>query len=205
LDLARKYKEVKASIGIYPVKCLELSEKEIDSEIDFIRKNKDKIAAVGEVGIDMKESADLEKQKINFEKFILLAKELDKPVIVHSRKAEKECIEVLEKHKAKKVIMHCFFGKIILAKRIEENKWFFSIPSIIKRNEQMQELVKNISINSILCETDSPFLNPNSKTEENEPALVVEGYKKIAEIKNLSLDETRNVIAGNCKTIFETL
>ena len=121
MEIVNSYSQVKASLGMYPIDSLSLSDEEIEREHDFIFDNSDKIIAIGEVGMDFKESTSKEehkKQEEIFEDIIELAKEIDKPLIIHSRKAEKECIEILEKHKAKKVIMHCFNGNFSLIKRV---------------------------------------------------------------------------------------
>ena len=171
-------------------------------EIEFIRKNKNKIIAIGEVGLDfLNEGADRENQKRVFQKFIELAKELDKPLVVHSRKAEKECIEMLEKSNVKKVIMHCFSGKKTLIDKIAGKGWMFSVPASVKYNEHFQNLVKRVDISQLLCETDSPFLHP-FREEKNEPSFVVEGYKKIAEIKGMSLIDVEKMVEGNFKRLF---
>src|SRR3989344_5471684 len=100
LALAVHYPEVQAALGMYPIDALALSDDEIDAEIEFMRRRKNDFAAVGEIGLDLKEDSftdSFSKQKEVFEKFVKLALELDKPVIVHSRKAELETIELLEK------------------------------------------------------------------------------------------------------------
>jgi len=201
LELSKKFNEIKAALGIYPLDALKLTDKEIDTEIEFIRKNRDRIVAIGEVGLDLKESKEIEKQIKNFEKFIKLSMALDIPIIVHSRKAEKECIDILEKIGAKKVIMHCFSGDFNLVKRIKNDGWFFSIPAIIKFSEHFQKMAKEIPIEQIFCETDSPYLHPDKKMN-NEPALVVESYKKIAEIKGIGLKECESKIENNYKNLF---
>jgi len=201
LELSKKFKEVKVALGIYPIDALKLADKEIDSEIDFIRKNKEKVVAIGEVGLDLKESKELDRQIKNLSKFIDLAKELDIPIIVHSRKAEKECIELLEKTEAKKVVMHCFSGDFKLVERIKNNKWSFSIPAIVKFSEHFQKMAKEIPIEQIFCETDSPYLHPEKKMN-NEPALVVEGYKQIAKVKGISLRECESKIEDNYNCLF---
>jgi len=113
LEWAEKFSEIKPSLGIYPIEALEMGEEKVDEEIKFIEKNKGKIMCIGEVGLEMKEAgADtLESQKRTFGKFIDLSMKINRPILVHSRKGEKEAIEFLEEKKAKKVIMHCFFGK----------------------------------------------------------------------------------------------
>ena len=202
LEFASKFKEVKAALGIYPIDALKMSDSGIDAEIKFIKENKDKIVAIGEVGLDLKESSNLKKQEENFIKFINLAKELEKPIIVHSRNAESHCIQLLEKAMAEKVIMHCFCGTLPLVRKIIENSWFLSIPTSIAYKEWFQQLVKEAPIENLLCETDSPFLHPDKKFP-NEPSNVIESYKKIAEIKNLSLAEVEKIIEENYKGLFD--
>ena len=202
LELANKYKEVKACIGIYPVDGLKMKEKEINKEIEFIRKNKEKIIGIGEVGLDFKEDTRYhDKQKLVFQKFVDIALELNLPLTVHSRNAEQECIEMLEKAKVTKVIMHYFSGKLNLVDRIVRNSWYLSIPTSIKHNEHFQKLVEKAPIKNLLCETDSPYSHPDKKFP-NEPANVVESYKKIAEIKSISLEEVEKKIEDNFVRLF---
>ena len=205
LELAEKYKEVNVALGLYPLEALQLSEKEINDELKFIENNKNKITAVGEVGLDFKETEEKEKQVQVFKKIIHLAQKIDKPLIIHSRKAEKEVIEILEEARAKKVIMHCFSGKKSLIERIKQNNWSMSIPANVKFSEHFQMAVKILPIENLLCETDSPFLSPfkqQSEKPNNEPANVVESYKKIAEIKGLTLKQTEKLIEKNYEKLF---
>lgn len=201
LELSRRFNIVKVALGIYPIDALKMSDKGIKEEIDFIRKNKENIVAIGEVGLDFKESDERKKQKETFLKFINLAKELNKPIIVHSRRAEDDCVEILEIAMMKKVIMHCFSGKLKLVKRIAENAWFLSVPGIVNYSAQFQQIVRETPIENLLCETDSPFLHP-LREQNNEPANVVYPYKKIAEIKNLVLKDTERKIEDNYKRLF---
>ena len=203
LELAEKYPIIKPSLGLYPVGALENEpDRNIDREIRYIKENKDKITAIGEVGLDFKDSDEKPLQIKTFEKIIRLALETDKPMIVHSRKAEKDAIEILEKFKAEKVVMHCFSGKLKLAQRIINNGWYFSIPANIVRSEHMQKLAGLAPLKQILTETDSPFLSP-FRDLPNEPAYIIEGVKKIAEIKNLEIERTAEIIYSNYKNLFE--
>jgi len=166
-----------AAMGIYPLHSLKMDDEEIDEEIRFI-KNQD-VVAIGEVGMDFKESGDKKRQEKNFEKFIDLSIELNVPVVVHSRKAEEKCIEILEKKKAKKVVMHCFSGKLKLVDRILENGWHLSIPTCVKHAEHFQKIVEMAPLERLFCETDSPYMHPD-KEFPNTPENVVESYKSIA-------------------------
>jgi TatD DNase family protein len=204
LEIKKENPEIEICLGIYPTEALKLSEKEIDSEIEFIKKNKDKISAVGEVGLDLKENSKetLEKQKENLSKFVQLAKELKKPVIIHSRKAEEECINFLESLKYDKIVMHCFSGNFKLVKRIIENNWILTIPTSVKNSEQFQKVIEMTPIENLLCETDSPFLHPDKKFP-NEPANVIESYKKISEIKNIPLEKVEKILEENYANFFK--
>ena len=204
LELKEKYPEINICLGIYPIDALKLSEKEINSEIEFIKKNKSNILGIGEVGLDLKHASEdsLEIQKENLTKFGNLAKELDVPIIIHSRKAEKECIELLEKLNYNKIIMHCFSGNMKLVDKIIKNNWNLSIPANVKHSEHFQKIVEKTPIKQLFCETDSPFLHPD-KLQENEPANVIESYKKISEIKALPLAEVEKQIEENYKRLFD--
>lgn len=202
LELAEKYPEVKAVLGIYPIEALKMNDEEIDNEIEFIKKNNDKIVGIGEVGIDLKWSKELENQKKIFEKFIDLAKELDKPIIVHSRNVEEDVIKILNDRMAEKVIIHCFNGELELIEEVVNKGWFFSIPANINFSEHFQKLVEKTPIENLLCETDSPYLHPLKGHRNNEPRNVIESYKKIAEIKGLGLKDIENQIEDNFKGVF---
>lgn len=203
LGLKNKFPEIEIALGIYPTDALKFSEEEINSEIEFIKKSKNKIVAIGEVGIDLKENLEetLEVQKENLKKFVNLAKELDIPIVIHSRKAEKECVELLEKLNYNKIIMHCFSGNMKLVDRIIKNKWHLTAPTNIKHSEHFQKIAQKTPIEQLFCETDSPFLHPD-KLRDNEPANAIESYNKIAEIKNMPLAEVEKIIEENFKKLF---
>lgn len=201
LALSDWFPEIKIALGVYPIESLKLKDSDVDEIIDFILKNKDKIIAIGEVGIDLKWSNDFENQKKIFLRFVKLAKELNLSLIVHSRKAEEQAIEILENEKCKKVVMHCFTGNISLANRIIKNNWMLSIPTNVVFNEAEQDIVKKVSIKNLLCETDSPYFHP-FHGKRNEPCYVVESYKKIAEIKGLEYAEAEEQIEENFKRMF---
>jgi len=201
LEIAEKYDIVKACLGIYPV---QYNNKEDNSNNNNLKnkKNKKDIVAIGEVGLDYFWAKDnLKEQKKLFEKMIQLAEKLNKPIIVHSRKAESDAIEMLQSSKLKKIIMHCFTGKKSLVKKIADNGWFLTAPTSIVRSTQFQENVKLTPITQLFCETDAPYLTP-FKDKRNEPAFIIEAYKKVAEIKNMELKEIINNVWMNWQRVF---
>ncbi len=201
LALSDWFNEIKVAVGLDPIECLKLNDSEIDGTIDFICMNKDKIIAIGEVGIDLKWSDELQRQKKVFLRQVKLAKELDLPLIIHSRKAEEEVIKILEENQCKKVIMHCFTGNLSLVERCVKNNWVLSIPTNVVFSKTFAEIVKKVPIKNLLCETDSPYFHP-FRGRRNEPCYVVESYRKIAEIKGLELADVEEQIFENFKRMF---
>ena len=212
LELSKKYDIVECGMGAYPRNALKkelenentglkFKDFDIDKEIDFIKKNRNNIVAISEVGLDFVDGED-SRQIGDFEKMIKLSEELNKPIVVHSRKAEQKAIEILESSKNKKIVMHCFCGKKSLVKRIADNGWFLTVPTIITRSFQFQDIAKNVPITQLFCETDSPYLSPY-REQMNEPSYVLESYKKIAELKNMDVTEVANNIYMNWQRIFE--
>lgn len=221
LEMKKAYPDVlRISFGLYPVDALakeiESSEEsfpkdiecfDVEEELDWIEAHKEECVALGEVGLDynfeeIRNSEILkEKQKVVFRKVLDLAKRVDKPVIVHSRKAESDAIDILEGKGMKKVVMHCFSGKKSLVRKCIDNGWFFSIPPVIARLEHFKMVVEMTPIEQILTETDSPYLSP-VVGERNEPSNVLVVVKEIAKIKKMSEEEIRERILENAKRLF---
>ena len=212
LEISKEY-GIMCSFGLYPIDAIaskfdgmkddyvrDIPKFDVDSELKWIEEHKDDCVLIGEVGLDFKVvecSLDMKEAQIrNFEKVIELAKKIDKPILIHSRGAEEECIEILEKHGAKKVIMHCFNGKKSLIKRCVENGWFLSVPPVITRLQHFETLVGLVPLGQVLTETDSPYLSPVA-LERNEPVNVKITVKEIARIKGVGEDEVKNQIYEN--------
>jgi len=204
LELSKKYSIIKPALGLYPDDAIKLTEEQIQDELNFIEKNKDKIIAIGEVGLDYKyckKKQEQELQKEIFLKIINISKKINKPLIIHSRKAEPDVIDILENSNAKKVILHCFSGKLKLIKKAAELGFYFSVPTNITYSQHFQKLAEIVDINKLLTETDSPYLSPY-KNRRNEPSFIIEAIKKIAEIKNTDINETANNIFMNYQKVF---
>lgn len=208
LDLAKRYDIIKPALGLYPTCLLERdyegypgSGADIEKITNQIKNND--IAAVGEIGLDYIDVSDEEKaiMKAAFVRMIRLAKEKNIPVIIHSRKAELECIEILEQEQVKKVIMHCFTGKLALVKRIAKNGWYLSIPTAVVRNEQFQNNVKAMPLCNILTETDGPYMAPEPRTR-NESANISKSIKTIAKLKGIDEKEAIQAVFMNYQRVF---
>lgn len=220
LELAKKYAPlVKCTLGIYPLDALNLppTQQEPESgltrgghfdltdELKFIEQQKDNIVGIGEAGLDykfVKDEALIKKQKENFQRVIELCEKIKKPIVVHSRNAEKDCIDMLMSSKIKNIIMHCFEGRKNVIKTAADHGINFSIPAKIEKLQHFQTLVEMVRINQLLTETDAPWLSPTTGLT-NEPANVLITIKKIAEIKKMTPEETANNIFMNYQNIFE--
>ncbi len=199
LELARRFDIIRPALGVFPGFAQGMGEDNLDEEIEFIVKNKP--VAVGEVGLDYYHEHDKKRQVNAFEKFISIAERLDVPLIVHSRNAEKDVVDMLVSSRVKKIVLHCFCGKFKIAKIAEDQGFFFSIPPIVVNSKQFQEMVKKISMNNLLSETDSPYLSSVSG-RRNEPCFVVDVVKKISKLKKLDEIKTKKLLFANFQRIF---
>lgn len=199
IRLSGEHSMVKPALGLYPSESLKLSDDEIDAEIGFIRSNKESIAAIGEVGLDYHETAEAAgrlRQKRIFAMQVELAARIGKPLIVHSRKAEDDAVELLISQSANRVVMHCFMAKMKTVKRAVDAGFYFSIPCIIKTSPNFRKLAEVVPLNRLLTETDAPFLSP-VKGRKSEPSMVAETVRIIAKIKGITPEDASNIIFSN--------
>lgn len=211
LELARTHPLVKAALGLYPgeatnVQLLEGNTRttrvSVTETLEFIEAHAHEIIAIGEVGLDLKEVDGIEVQRENFKKIVQLAKRLRKPLIIHSRKAEQEVLEVLEEEHYNHVVLHCFMGSKKLLERGIKFGCMFSIPSAVVRNAQFQQNAVLIPLNQLLTETDAPYLAP-MKDMRSEPANVREAVLMIAELKRVTPEEAANAMYFNYQKLFQ--
>jgi TatD DNase family protein len=210
LSIAEKYKGfVFASFGIHPEYIKEVSEKEIVDFIEKVRNNKDLIVAIGEIGLDynwVKEPEWRERQKELFRRLIGLAKELGKPIVIHSRDAYEDTISILEQEGAKDVDMH-MFGDHRLTQRVLGNGWLISMNNIILRSKGHKKIVKDCPMDRLMLETDAPWLSPKRLTEGiddvNDPTTIRTVAEKVAEVKKLSFDEVWKKCGENAIKFFK--
>jgi TatD DNase family protein len=198
-----KYKNVNLNLGVYPIQAAEMNDKEFFEELKFIEENKDKIVGVGEVGLDFHWIKDDAKRQLEIERFkeiIWLANKLKLPLNVHSRKAEEETISILSRMAFVPVILHSFSGKTKLGKRAAAEGFYISVPPNIVINKARQKLVKELPIERILTETDSPYMGPTR--ERNDPRNIPLVIEKIAEIKKMDKEEVRKQILRNTGDVF---
>ena len=216
LDLAEKHKQIVPALGIYPIDAINglvadlpfpVAKFDVDQEIDFIAKKASEgaVKAIGECGLDgywVGEETFAEQERV-FLRLIEVSCSNDIPLIIHTRKLERRSIEILEHHKVNKVNFHCFGGKVKLAlKAAETNGWYFSIPANARKNQAFTKLLSHLPTDSILTETDAPFLAPESG-HRNEPMNVTGTVKYLAELRSWSVEQAKECIWNNYKTLFQ--
>ena len=202
LLLSKTFPEIKAGIGLYPLDILELNDEELNRAFGYFKKQINNAIAIGEIGLDYKyckTQADKEKQKEVFVRFIELGKEFNKPLIIHSRYATRNTLELLENEGAEKVLLHSFTESKKLMDKASENGWYVGCGVNVIFNEQVQNNIKEFPIENLLFETDSPI---KFNGERAMPKDIVKIAAKVGELKNLDIDEIQRKQEENYSKLF---
>ena len=211
LQVIKKYENVYGAIGIHPEYALR-NEEEFLKKIPQIFKENQKLLAVGEIGLDYSDkSIPPENQKDLFYKQIKIAHKIKKPIIIHTRDAEKDTLEILNKAYQNEElknsgIIHCFSGSLELAQKTLDMGFYISISGIVtfKSANTLREIVKGIPLNRLLVETDCPWLAPEPfRGRKNQPAYVVKTLEKLAELKGVSAQELDKITTDNFNQLFK--
>lgn len=203
LNLVSRYDIVYGAIGIQPENVTEVTEE----DFKFIEEHicDDKILAVGEIGLDYHYDVDREKQKYVFKRQLEIAKKYKKCVIVHSRDCIKETYDILKMSNVKG-ILHCYSGSVEMAKLFSNIGFLIGIGGIctFKNASKIVEVIKNIDLEYIVLETDSPYLSPEPyRGKQNYPSNVKIILDKICDIKGLNYKEASMVMTDNVIRLFD--
>ena len=206
--LARKHKQISATIGIHPHDVDTLQDEDYIALAKIYENQGAHIVGYGEIGLDYyKRYSDPTKQRHHFRKQLDMAHEFKLPVIIHNREAEDDILNIL--HQAQPLyqggIMHCFSGDYSYARRILDLGMLISIPGIVtfKNSITLQEVVRNIPLTSMVLETDGPFLAPQPfRGKRNEPAYLIKTALKIAEIRQIDVSLVAKQTTANAEKLF---
>ena len=194
------------TIGVHPHETKD-NDITLNTIIKYFNENP-KIIGIGETGLDFYYNNSKKDEQIkSFEKHIQAAIHTSAPLVIHSRSAEDETFDILNRYKNKnlKILMHCFTGSKNFAKKLIDLDAFFSASGIItfKNSIDLQNTFKFIPLNKILIETDSPFLAPvPNRGKKNEPSFINYTAQKLAEIKNLTKLEVDRITTKNFNNLF---
>jgi TatD DNase family protein len=203
--IAKNHEGIYAVVGVHPHNAKAMNASTVNSLRELAQDPK--IVAIGEIGLDYyRDLSPRARQKEAFEQQIRLANELQLPIVVHDREAHADVLEVLRRFdKDAKGILHCFSGDLSMAEVVTEMGYLISIagPVTYPNARRLHELVQHLPDESIVLETDCPFLPPQSKRgERNEPLFVLETAHKVAELKRIQLDELVELTSRNARGIF---
>ena len=205
LEIVKKYPGfVYLSVGLHPIDIKDMTQKEIDAHWDFIREHAEEIVAVGEIGLEkhwFKEEQLLQRFKEVFIQGLDLAKELNKPVVLHLRKAEQEGFDTVVAENMKDVVFHYYSGNMTLAKQIVEKKYYISIPATIENRSTLKDIAKKMPLELLLTETDSPFSSPIPNAV-NVPQNIKLTIMTIAQLRGITFAEADKQTTENAKRIF---
>tara|TARA_Y100000590_G_scaffold49633_1_gene52461 strand:+ start:20473 stop:21246 length:774 start_codon:yes stop_codon:yes gene_type:complete len=203
-----KYKNIFGTFGIHPHETEKFTK--IDSKfIVKIKKEFNKIIGIGETGLDYYYNhSDKKIQKKSFVEHINAAKELNIPIIVHTRNAEADTYEILKNeinNSNLKVLIHCFTGSKNFSKKLIDINCSISISGIVtfKKSKELADTVASIPLKNLMVETDSPYLSPEPyRGKPNEPSYIIHTIKKISELKNVSEQEIIKSTTDNFNQLF---
>lgn len=202
LFLAEKYDNLFAAIGVHPVDVNKLT---VDDIIPYL--GKDKVVAVGETGIDLYWNKDnLEKQKTYFVRQIELAIQYDLPIIIHTRNSFDEAYDCVKPYKGKlRGVFHSFSSGLKEAKMVIDLGLYIGISGVVTfpKAIELKEIVKEVSLEHLLLETDAPFLTPAPyRGKRNEPGYTFYVAREIANIKAIDIETVKKVTTENANKLF---
>jgi TatD DNase family protein len=218
LALCERHANLAPALGIYPLDAVSglidhaswthpfapPTRFDADAEVDFIASVADRLIAIGECGLDAYWVTDahlLAEQERVLNRLIDVALAADRPLILHTRKAEQRCFDLLVARGVTRADFHCFGGKLKLAQQIAEAGYHLSIPPAVARAESFQRMAKTLPLHALLTETDCPYMGPEPATR-NEPANVPRAVAVMAALRGISEAAMTEAIAENFTTLF---
>lgn len=202
LDLSKKYKNLYAALGFHPDSISEFKKE----YLQFIEEHINELVAIGEIGLDYHyDNFDKNNQIKLFKMQLEIAKKYNKPVIVHSRDATEDTIKILKEYPTVKGSIHCFSGSLETAKIYIKMGYKLGLGGVVTfKNSKFKECLKEIPLEFILLETDSPYLSPEPiRGTKNEPQNIRYIAKFIAECKGISIEKLAEITEKNVKSIFD--
>lgn len=205
LDLIRRYPFVYGAIGVHPDEVGQLDEEKFERMRELLKE--EKILAVGEIGLDYywdKENREL--QKMWFIRQLKLAKEMELPVVIHSREAAADTLEIMKAHaRGMQGVIHCFSYSLEMAREYTDMGFYLGIGGVVtfKNAKKLREIVKEIPLEFLVLETDSPYLSPVPyRGKRNSSDNLVYVAREIADIKGISYEEVTEQTEKNARQLY---
>jgi TatD DNase family protein len=206
VQIARSHPQVFAAVGVHPHNAGDCTPKALERLRDLARDPR--VVALGEMGLDFYRNFAPPEQQIHaFRCQIHLARELEKPIIVHDRDAHQPLLKILQEERARDVggVIHCYSGDLSMAKQCLDMNFFISVPGSItfKNATRLRHVVLNLPLDRLLFETDSPFLAPLPvRGKRNEPSNIRYIAERIAGILKMDLEDLADGVYDNTLQLF---
>ena len=204
LRIAKSNDQIFCSAGIHPHDTKNAPENYIEKIFNLM--NDQSMVAIGEIGLDyFRNISDKEVQKKCFKEQLLIAQEIDKPVIIHNRDADEDMINILSDFPRVVGVAHCFSSDLETANKFLEIGYYISFSgNLTFKNSHLPAVAKELPLDRILVETDSPFLSPVPfRGKPNEPSRVRYVAEKLAKIHNVSFEKVAKITSENATKIFK--
>lgn len=208
IELASKYKEIYAAVGVHPEDCADLTDADMSVLKDYALGKENKVVAIGEIGLDYYwDEPERDIQKKWFARQLSLSKEVNLPVIVHSRDAAQDTLEIIKSEHAGSAggVIHCFSYGVEMAREYLNMGYFIGVGGVVtfKNGKKLKEVVEYTPIDMIVTETDSPYLAPvpnrgKRNTSANIPIIIEE----ISRIKNMTIEEVEKITWRNACRLY---
>lgn len=203
LELADQYDFIWAAVGIHPHDAGEEPEENIDKLRELV--NHPKVVAIGEIGLDYHyDFCPRERQRLFFERQLILANELSLPVLIHDREAHADALELVKKHRPRG-LFHCYSGSAEMARELIKLGFYISFSGSVtfKNARKLVEAAAAVPLNRLLIETDCPYLAPEPhRGHRNHSGYVGEVARRLAEIHGISFEEMARITTENGKQLF---
>lgn len=204
IELSHKYKEVYAAIGFHPTELNDFKEEYFSWLEEHI--NDERVVAIGEIGLDYHyDETDKEKEVYVFRRQLDIAKKYNKPIIVHTRDAVQDTLDILQEYNLKGSI-HSYSGSLEMAREFIKLGYMIGVGGVVtfKNAKNIKEVVKSIDLSYILLETDSPYLTPEPfRGTPNSPKYIPYIAKAISDIKEVNINDVRSVTTANAERLFD--
>jgi len=206
-NAVQQFPEVYGSVGFHPHDASAMSDS-LENKIRQLAQEEDKLIAIGEIGLDYHYLyCPVEVQQRVFRQQLMLAEELNLPVVMHSREAEADTLNILKENPVKSLgVAHSFTSSFEMARTLVEMGWYLGINGIVtfKNAEDLREVVRWLPLEKLLLETDSPFLTPVPfRGKPNKPAHIPVIATFIAELRDISLQELAEQTNENAQRLFK--
>ncbi len=202
LDLAKRYEDIYITLGIHPENYND-DVRELEKILLSNKENK-KLVAIGEIGLDYYYGKENKQKQLEiFDYQLSLAEKYDLPVVIHSREATLDTINTLKNHKVRGVI-HCFSGSLETANEYIKMGMYIGVGGVMTfKNSKIDEIIKDIPLERIVLETDSPFLTPEPfRKYSNEPKYIKTIAEYLSELKHIDFNKVEEITENNANKIF---